>query len=202
MVSPKVPGRPAPARLHQLALSGQRSVSRWPLGRNKRRWRWRLEGPLISNLQDVVVEGALQGLGILYAYDDDQVAGPRGRAAQAGPRPTRRRTLPGLLSLLLEPTQFSSQRCALSSIACWIAILQRKCGSRRPRCGVSARTTSVQRTLRRLRRVPVRALGSLCHGEHEEWQGLANWNGLHAGRSVFLFLFISASQVQAVRSAG
>ena len=32
-----------------------------------------VEGPLISNHQDVVIEGALQGLGILYAYDDDRV---------------------------------------------------------------------------------------------------------------------------------
>lgn len=28
---------------------------------------------MISNLQEVVLEGALQGLGILYAYDDDRV---------------------------------------------------------------------------------------------------------------------------------
>src|SRR4029077_5630272 len=33
-----------------------------------------VDGPLISNLQDVVVEGALQGLGILYAYDDERVS--------------------------------------------------------------------------------------------------------------------------------
>jgi DNA-binding transcriptional LysR family regulator len=32
-----------------------------------------VEGSLISNHQDVVIEGALQGLGILYAYDDDGV---------------------------------------------------------------------------------------------------------------------------------
>ena len=32
-----------------------------------------VQGPLISNHQDVVIEGALQGLGILYAYDDDRV---------------------------------------------------------------------------------------------------------------------------------
>ena len=32
-----------------------------------------MEGPLISNHQDVVVEAALQGLGILYAYDVDRV---------------------------------------------------------------------------------------------------------------------------------
>jgi DNA-binding transcriptional LysR family regulator len=32
-----------------------------------------VEGPLIANLSDVAVEGALQGLGILYAYRDDLV---------------------------------------------------------------------------------------------------------------------------------
>jgi DNA-binding transcriptional LysR family regulator len=29
--------------------------------------------PLISNHQEIVVEGALQGLGILYAYDDERI---------------------------------------------------------------------------------------------------------------------------------
>ena len=32
-----------------------------------------VSGPLISNLQEVVLEGALQELGILYAYDDDRI---------------------------------------------------------------------------------------------------------------------------------
>jgi DNA-binding transcriptional LysR family regulator len=32
-----------------------------------------VEGPLLANHQDVVVEAALQGLGILYAYDHDRV---------------------------------------------------------------------------------------------------------------------------------
>jgi len=32
-----------------------------------------VEGPLISNHADIVVEGALQGLGIFYAYDDDRI---------------------------------------------------------------------------------------------------------------------------------
>jgi hypothetical protein len=30
-------------------------------------------GALISNLQEVVLEGALQGLGILYSHDDEHV---------------------------------------------------------------------------------------------------------------------------------
>ena len=33
----------------------------------------RVSGPLISNHQEVVLEGALQGPGILYAYDDDRI---------------------------------------------------------------------------------------------------------------------------------
>jgi DNA-binding transcriptional LysR family regulator len=32
-----------------------------------------VEGALISNHQEIVVEGALQGLGILYAYDDERI---------------------------------------------------------------------------------------------------------------------------------
>lgn len=33
-----------------------------------------VDGPLIANHQDLVIEGALQGLGILYAYDHDRVS--------------------------------------------------------------------------------------------------------------------------------
>ena len=32
-----------------------------------------VEGPLVSNHEDVVVEAALQGLGILYAYHNDRI---------------------------------------------------------------------------------------------------------------------------------
>lgn len=32
-----------------------------------------VEGPLISSHQEVVLQGALQGLGILYTYDDDRI---------------------------------------------------------------------------------------------------------------------------------
>ena len=32
-----------------------------------------MEGALISNHQEIVVEGALQGLGILYAYNDEGI---------------------------------------------------------------------------------------------------------------------------------
>ena len=51
---------------------------------------------MISNLQEVVLEGALQGLGILYAYDDDRIhesiAAGRLRRVLADWSPT----LPGL----------------------------------------------------------------------------------------------------------
>ena len=43
------------------------------LKKKKKKLELNVEGPLISNFQDVVVEGALQGLGILYAYHDDLV---------------------------------------------------------------------------------------------------------------------------------
>jgi hypothetical protein len=57
-----------------------------------------VQGPLISNFQDVVLEGALQGLGILYAYNVDGA-----REALADGRLRRvlvdwSRTLPGLFS--------------------------------------------------------------------------------------------------------
>ena len=52
---------------------GSGNLYRWPFEKKKKKLELTVEGPLISNLQDVVVEGALQGLGILYAYHDDLV---------------------------------------------------------------------------------------------------------------------------------
>jgi DNA-binding transcriptional LysR family regulator len=68
-----------PADLHKHAcinwrFPGSGAVSRWPLRKKQKTLEMAVDGPLISNLQDVVVEGALQGLGILYAYDDDKVS--------------------------------------------------------------------------------------------------------------------------------
>src|SRR6201993_4783502 len=67
-----------PADLHRHAcinwrFPGSGSVSRWRMEKKNKKIEMEVSGPLISNLQEVVVEGALQGLGILYAYDDDRI---------------------------------------------------------------------------------------------------------------------------------
>lgn len=72
-------GKPrTPADLHQHAcinwrLPGSGTVYRWQFRKKAKRIELSVEGNLICNLQEVLVEGALQGLGILYAYDDDRV---------------------------------------------------------------------------------------------------------------------------------
>ena len=67
-----------PADLHRHAcinwrFPGSGRVYRWEFEKKGKKVEIAVEGPLISNHQDVVVEAALQGLGILYAYDDDGV---------------------------------------------------------------------------------------------------------------------------------
>src|ERR1700740_1840163 len=67
-----------PADLHRHAcinwrFPGSGRIYRWQFERKGKKVEIAVEGPLISNHQDVVLEGALQGLGILYAYDDDRV---------------------------------------------------------------------------------------------------------------------------------
>ena len=67
-----------PADLHRHAcinwrFPGSGAIYRWPLAKKGKTIELSVDGPLISNLQDVVLEGALQGLGILYAYDDDHI---------------------------------------------------------------------------------------------------------------------------------
>jgi DNA-binding transcriptional LysR family regulator len=67
-----------PAELHRHAcinwrFPGSGRIYRWEFEKKKKKLEMAVEGPLISNHQDVVIEGALQGLGILYAYDVDRV---------------------------------------------------------------------------------------------------------------------------------
>ena len=52
---------------------GSGAIYRWQMQNKRKRLEVAVEGPLISNLQEVVLEGALQGLGILYAYDHEGV---------------------------------------------------------------------------------------------------------------------------------
>jgi DNA-binding transcriptional LysR family regulator len=67
-----------PADLHRhLCINwrfpGSGSVYRWQLEKKGKHIELSVEGALISNHQDLVLEGALQGLGILYAYDHGRV---------------------------------------------------------------------------------------------------------------------------------
>src|SRR5258705_3935869 len=81
-----------PADLHRHAcinwrFPGSGRIYRWEFAKKGQKLDMAVEGPLISNHQDVVIEGALQGLGILYAYDDDRVdeALARGQLKQVLP---------------------------------------------------------------------------------------------------------------------
>jgi len=67
-----------PADLHRHAcinwrFPGSGRIYHWQFEKKRKKLEMAVEGPLISNHQDVVLEGALQGLGILYAYDHDRV---------------------------------------------------------------------------------------------------------------------------------
>ncbi len=75
----KARGEPkTPADLHTHAcinwrFPGSGAVYRWELEKKHKKVQMAVLGPLISNLQEIVLEGALQGLGILYSYDDDRI---------------------------------------------------------------------------------------------------------------------------------
>ena len=67
-----------PADLHNHAcinwrFPGSGAVYRWEMEKKGKEIEMGVEGPLISNMQEVVLEGALQGLGILYTYDDERI---------------------------------------------------------------------------------------------------------------------------------
>jgi DNA-binding transcriptional LysR family regulator len=68
-----------PADLHRHAcinwrFPGSGRVARWEFLKKGKKIDTSVEGPLISNHQDIVVPAALQGLGIFYAYNDDGIA--------------------------------------------------------------------------------------------------------------------------------
>ena len=52
---------------------GRDGVSRWEFEKKGKKIEIAVEGPLIANRQDIAVEAALQGLGIIYAYDNEGV---------------------------------------------------------------------------------------------------------------------------------
>jgi DNA-binding transcriptional LysR family regulator len=90
-----------PADLHKHAcinwrFPGSGAIYRWQMQNRHKKLELAVEGPLISNLQEVVLEGALQGMGVLYAYDhegvDDALAAGRLKRVLADWSPT----VPGL----------------------------------------------------------------------------------------------------------
>ena len=107
------PRTPADLRHHACInwrFPGSGGIYRWEFEKKGKKLEIAVEGPLISNHQDIVVEAALQGLGILYAYDIDRVD----QAIAAGQLKRLLAdwslTSPGLLSLLLESSP--SAACA------------------------------------------------------------------------------------------
>lgn len=50
---------------------GSGAVFRWPMERKGKKLEMAVTGPVVCNFQDVVDEAALQGLGIVYSYDDE-----------------------------------------------------------------------------------------------------------------------------------
>lgn len=72
-------GQPkTPADLHSHVcinwrFPGSGAIYRWGFEKKGKKLEIAVEGALISNHQEIVLEGALQGLGILYAYDDERI---------------------------------------------------------------------------------------------------------------------------------
>jgi DNA-binding transcriptional LysR family regulator len=67
-----------PADLHNHAClnwryPGSGAAYRWEFEKGKKSFEMSVDGPLISNMQDLVLEGALQGLGISYTHDDHRI---------------------------------------------------------------------------------------------------------------------------------
>ena len=70
------PSTPADLRRHACInwrFPGSGRIYRWEFEKKGKKLEVAVEGPLLSNHQDVVIEAVLQGLGILYAYDHDRV---------------------------------------------------------------------------------------------------------------------------------
>jgi DNA-binding transcriptional LysR family regulator len=70
------PKEPADLHLHACInwrFPGSGAVYRWPMERKGKKLEMAVAGPIVSNFEDIMHEAALQGLGILYAYDDGPI---------------------------------------------------------------------------------------------------------------------------------
>jgi DNA-binding transcriptional LysR family regulator len=70
---PKTPADLHSHRCINWRFPGSGAIHRWGFKKKGKKLEIAVEGALISNHQEIVVEGALQGLGILYAYDDERI---------------------------------------------------------------------------------------------------------------------------------
>jgi len=71
-----IPTIPADLQAHACInwrYPGSGAVYRWEFEKDGKSFEMSVDGPLTSSMQEVVLEGALQGLGILYTYNDDRI---------------------------------------------------------------------------------------------------------------------------------
>lgn len=106
---------------------GSGKIAGWPFAKKGKTVEVFGEGKVISNHQDIIVPAALQGLGILYAYNDDDIAEAlrdgRLRRVLADWSPT----VPGLY------LYYSSRRYMLPALRAFIdCLLDRDLGNEEP----------------------------------------------------------------------
>ena len=122
------PMKPADLQRHACInwrFPGSGRIARWEFQKKSKKLETVVEGPVISNHQDIVVPAALQGLGILYAYNDDGIAEAleRGRLKRVLVDWTL--TMPGLF------LYYSNRRHVRPALRAFIDCLLDRDGSRR-----------------------------------------------------------------------
>jgi DNA-binding transcriptional LysR family regulator len=120
-----------PADLHRHAcinwrFPGSGRVARWEFLKKGKKIEAVVEGPLISNHQDIVVPAALQGLGIFYAYNDDGIAEALERGRLKRVLVDWSLTMPGLY------LYYSNRRHIQPALRAFIDCLLDRDGGKRP----------------------------------------------------------------------
>ncbi len=120
-----------PADLHRHAcinwrFPGSGRVARWEFLKKGKKIEAVVEGPLISNHQDIVVPAVLQGLGIFYAYNDDGIAEALERGRLKRVLVDWSLTMPGLY------LYYSNRRHTQPALRAFIDCLLDRDGGKRP----------------------------------------------------------------------
>lgn len=104
---------------------GSGKIAGWEFSKRGKRAEFFGEGPVIANHQDIVVPAALQGLGILYAYNDDGIAAALDDGRLQRVLTDWSATVPGLF------LYYSSRRYLLPALRAFIdCLLDRDLGER------------------------------------------------------------------------